>query len=199
MFQVRIHGRGGQGVVTTSEILALAWFLEGRHAQAFPSFGSERTGAPVASFVRMSPTPVRTRQPVIVPDALVVQDATLLHQPDVLAGLRRDGWVVVNSVRTPAQLGLTSDRTGTHEDHVVTVPASEIATRHVGRYVPGPALLGALAGLTGVVSLEALVAAVRERLAGPVGQANAAATTEAYALARGLAAAPEGVRRATAG
>lgn len=199
MFQVRIHGRGGQGVVTTSEILALAWFLEGRHAQAFPSFGSERTGAPVASFVRMSPTPVRTRQPVFVPDALVIQDATLLHQPDVLNGLRRDGWIVVNSVRSRSQLGLTSERCGTHPDRVVTVPASEIATRHVGRNVPGPALLGALAGLTGVVGLEALVAAVRERLPGPVGSANAGAATEAFALVAAHPAAPERPVRATAG
>ncbi len=75
MFQVRIHGRGGQGVVTAAELLSLAAFAEGRHAQAFPSFGSERTGAPVVAFCRIDDHEIRTREPVSEPDALIVQDA----------------------------------------------------------------------------------------------------------------------------
>ena len=88
MFQVRIHGRGGQGVVTAAEMLSLAAFDEGRHAQAFPSFGSERNGAPVVSFCRIDDRPIRLREPVSAPDALIIQDPTLLHQVDVFAGLR---------------------------------------------------------------------------------------------------------------
>jgi Pyruvate ferredoxin/flavodoxin oxidoreductase/Dihydroprymidine dehydrogenase domain II, 4Fe-4S cluster len=82
MFQVRFHGRGGRGVVTAAELLAEAAFCEGRHAQAFPSFGSERTGAPVMSFCRIDDQPIRTHEPVTEPDALIIQDPTLLHQAE---------------------------------------------------------------------------------------------------------------------
>jgi pyruvate ferredoxin oxidoreductase gamma subunit len=91
MFQVRFHDRGGQGVVTAAELLASAAFLEDRYAQAFPSFGSERMGAPVMSFCRIDGGPIRTREPVSEPDALVIQDPTLLHQVDLFAGLKSDG------------------------------------------------------------------------------------------------------------
>ena len=84
MFQIRIHGRGGQGVVTAAELLSMAAFAEGAWAQAFPSFGSERTGAPVAAFCRFSDRPIRTREPVAAPDCVIVQDATLLGQPYAL-------------------------------------------------------------------------------------------------------------------
>ena len=87
MFAVRFHGRGGQGVVTAAELLAAAAFLKGRYAQAFPSFGSERMGAPVLSFCRIDDKPIRTREPVDQPDALLIQDPTLLHQADLFAGL----------------------------------------------------------------------------------------------------------------
>ncbi len=97
MFQVRIHGRGGQGVVTAAELLADAAFRQGRHAQAFPSFGSERTGAPVVSFCRVADRAIRVREPVLVPDVVIVQDATLLRSVDVFDGLRPDGYALVNS------------------------------------------------------------------------------------------------------
>src|SRR5688572_21782170 len=97
MFEVRIHGRGGQGVVTAAELLSVAAFGEGRHAQAFPSFGSERTGAPVVAFCRIDDVPIRTREPIGEPDALIVQDPTLLHQVAVFDGLRPDGYVLINS------------------------------------------------------------------------------------------------------
>ena len=101
MFQVRIHGRGGQGVVTAAEMLSLAAFDEGRHAQAFPSFGSERNGAPVVSFCRIDDRPIRLREPVAEPDALIIQDPTLLHQVDVFAGLRPDGYMLINTAQEP--------------------------------------------------------------------------------------------------
>ena len=91
MFQVRIHGRGGQGVVTAAELLSVAAFLEGRHAQAFPSFGSERMGAPVVAFCRIDDRPIRVREPILAPDALIVQDPTLLQQVDVFGGMRPGG------------------------------------------------------------------------------------------------------------
>ena len=94
MFAVRIHGRGGQGVVTAAELLSIAAFLEGRHAQAFPTFGSERTGAPVTSYCRIDTETIRLREPIAVPDAVIVQDPTLLRQIDAFAGLSRDGYAV---------------------------------------------------------------------------------------------------------
>jgi pyruvate ferredoxin oxidoreductase gamma subunit len=106
MFAVRIHGRGGQGAVTAAELLSVAAFDEGRHAQAFPTFGSERTGAPVVSFCRIDDRPIRLREPITDPDALVVQDPTLLHQVNLFAGLKPDGFLLVNTSHTLESLGL---------------------------------------------------------------------------------------------
>src|SRR5664279_3696139 len=106
MFQIRIHGRGGQGVVSGAEMLSVAAFLEGRHAQAFPSFGSERMGAPVMAFCRIDDKEIRQREPVLEPDALIIQDQTLLHQVDLFNGLPARGYILINSARTFAELGL---------------------------------------------------------------------------------------------
>src|SRR6266496_2442619 len=112
MFQVRIHGRGGQGVVTAAELLSVAAFREGKHAQAFPSFGSERTGAPVVSFCRIDDKEIRLREPILEPDALIVQDPTLLHQVDVFSGLGPEGYVLINSGRGFDDLGLAEFAAG---------------------------------------------------------------------------------------
>src|SRR4051794_25945191 len=149
VFEVRIHGRGGQGVVTAAELLALAAFLEDRHAQAFPSFGSERTGAPVVSFCRIDDREIRLREPIMAPDALIVQDPTLLHQVDVFGGMRPGGAIVVNTGRTLDALGLAEFA---RDYRLLTVPATRIARERVGRPMPNAALLGGFAALTGVVS-----------------------------------------------
>ncbi|TDO48360.1 pyruvate ferredoxin oxidoreductase gamma subunit [Kribbella sp. VKM Ac-2571] len=179
MFEVRIHGRGGQGVVTTAELLSVAAFAEGRQAQAFPTFGSERTGAPVVGFCRIADQPIRSHEPIAAPDAVIVQDATLIHQPDVLAGLRPDGFLLVNTSRSLTELGL--DPAGRR---VLTVPATELALTHLGRPLPGAVLLGAFAALTAQVRVESVVAAVQERFSGSVAAGNVAAIRDAYALAR---------------
>src|SRR5579871_6271121 len=137
MFQVRFHGRGGQGVVTAAELLAAAAFSEGRHAQAFPSFGSERMGAPVTSFCRIDDKPIRTREPIDEPDALLIQDPTLLHQADVFVGLAPDGYVLINATRDFAGLGL-ADLSARHDQaRLLTVPAASLAMIHLGRPLPG--------------------------------------------------------------
>src|SRR5512138_3452354 len=132
MFQVRIHGRGGQGVVTAAELLSVAAFSEGRHAQAFPSFGSERTGAPVMAFCRIDDRPIRVREPVMRPDALVVQDATLLHQVNVFEGLNPEGAVMINSPRPIEELGLADLAETVPHAVALTVPATALALRHFG-------------------------------------------------------------------
>jgi len=182
MFAVRIHGRGGQGAVTAAELLSVAAFLEDRHAQAFPSFGSERTGAPVVSFCRIGPTEIRVREPIVRPDALIVQDATLLHQGDVFGGLKDDGYALINSARTIDQLGLATLRDTLQADRLITVPATELAREHLGRPLPNAALLGAFAALTGVVTLDSVAAAIRSRFAGRVGDGNVAAAQAAFAV-----------------
>lgn len=186
VFQVRIHGRGGQGVVTAAELLSMAAFAEGRHAQAFPSFGSERTGAPVVAFCRISDRPIRTREPVAEPDALIVQDPTLLHQVDLFAGLCPDGYVLMNSSRDLGELGLGEfTRPFAAAGRFLTVPATELALEHTGRPVPNAVLLGGFAALCGVVSLESVVAAIRTRFGGDVGELNATAASAAFHLVHG--------------
>jgi pyruvate ferredoxin oxidoreductase gamma subunit len=184
VFEVRIHGRGGQGVVTAAELLSVAAFDEGCHAQAFPSFGSERTGAPVVAFCRIDDRPIRSREPVLHPDVLIIQDPTLLHQVDVFEGLAPDGWVLINSGRTVEELGLDEWAGGARAGRLLVVPAAEMAQRLLGRPLPGAALLGGFAAIDGRVSLAAVQAAVRERFAGAVGEANAAAAAEAYEFVR---------------
>jgi len=179
MFQVRIHGRGGQGVVTAAELLSVAAFEEGQHAQAFPSFGSERTGAPVVAFCRIGDEPIRVREPVVNPNAVIVQDPTLLHHVDVFAGLQRGGYVIVNSERTSVELGLT-DLTEDSDARIITVGATEIAMRHLGRNVPNIVLLGGFAAFTRVVSLPSVTHAVREKFSGKIAASNVAAATEAH-------------------
>jgi pyruvate ferredoxin oxidoreductase gamma subunit len=184
MFQARIHGRGGQGVVTAAELLSVAAFTEWRHAQAFPTFGSERTGAPVVAYCRIDDRPIRLREPIVEPDAVLVQDPTLVHQVDLFAGLDRDAYVLVNSARDVGGLGLDELRTRLRPERLLTVPATELAREHLGRPLPNAALLGAFAALTDAVSLAALVAAIRDRFAGKTGEGNAAAASAAYELVR---------------
>jgi len=181
MFQIRIHGRGGQGVVTAAEMLSLAAFREGRHAQAFPSFGSERTGAPVVAYCRIDEREIRLREPVLRPDALVIQDPTLLHQVDVFSGLVPDGYVLINTTRSFDALGVGEFLKGFRAEHLCTVPATDLALKHIGRPVPNAALLGGFAALSGRISLESVEAAIREKFSGKLAAGNVAAAAEAHA------------------
>lgn len=182
MFQVRIHGRGGQGVVTGAEMMSIAAFLGGRHAQAFPSFGSERTGAPVVAFCRMDDKEIRLREPIMQPDAIIIQDPTLLHQVDVFGGLKKDGFILINTTRSFEEMGLGEFVKGFNPAHLLTVPASELAMKHVNRAVPNVPLLGAFAALTGLISLDAVMRAIDDKFKGAVAVGNKAAANEAYQL-----------------
>jgi pyruvate ferredoxin oxidoreductase gamma subunit len=183
MLQVRIHGRGGQGVVSGAEVLAVAAFLEGRHAQAFPSFGSERMGAPVMAFCRIDDRPIRLREPVMEPDALIIQDPTLLYQVDLFNGLSPSGTVLINTTRPLADLGLGSLLERTPKVRVFELAATEIAIRHVGRPVPNMPLLAAFAGITRLIGIESVVAAIRDKFPARLAEPNVAAAREAYEIA----------------
>ena len=183
MFQIRIHGRGGQGVVSGAELLSVSAFIEGRHAQAFPSFGSERMGAPVMAFCRIDDKPIRLREPVLEPDALIIQDATLLHQVDLFNGLRPRACILINATKGADELGLAGFARGIQQYRLHAIPATDLALEHVGRKVPNVPLLGAFAALTGVIGLPSLLRAIREKFPGPVAERNVAAAQAAFDLA----------------
>jgi len=178
MFEVRLHGRGGQGTVTAAELLAVAAFDDGLYAQAFPSFGSERMGAPVEAYCRLATSTIRTREPVIEPDALVIQDPTLVHSVDLFTGLRDEGYVLLNTTGTFDELGLAD--LGGRFDHLLTVPATELARKHLGRPTPNAPLLGGFAAMVGIVSIDAVSRAIHQRFPGAVGDANAAAARAGF-------------------
>lgn len=171
--------------MTASELLSVAAFLEGRHAQAFPSFGSERSGAPVVAFCRIDDREIRIREPVSEPDALIIQDPTLLHQVNVFSGLSPDGYVLINSERGLGELGLGELTERFRHERMLTVPATELAREHLGRPVPNLVLLGGFAAQTGIVSLDSVAAAIRDKYSGKVAEGNIAAATQAFGVVRG--------------
>lgn len=185
MFQVRLHGRGGQGVVTAAEMLSIAGFVEGKHAQAFPSFGSERTGAPVVSFCRLDEQEIRRREPILAPDCLIIQDPTLFHALDVFQGLRKDGFVLINTTKDWHELGIVDKVSHLPDGHVVGVNATALARQHVGRPVPNAALLGGFAATTGQITLKSVESAIATKFSGKVADGNILAARAAYAAASG--------------
>ncbi len=157
MEQIRIHGRGGQGVVTAAELIALAAFYEGKEAQAFPSFGVERTGAPVQSFARLDNQPIITREQIYQPTVLIIQDATLLESVDVWGGSSKDTVVVINSAQNNWP-ELTKKF-----KQIYFTPATEIALEIFGKNIVNTVILGAFAKKTGLVSLSSLKKAIEEK------------------------------------
>lgn len=170
MWEIRFHGRGGQGAVTAAHLLANAAFLEGKFCQAFPFFGAERRGAPVVAFTRVDDKPIRVRTQVYEPDYVVVLDPTLLRVVDVSAGLKRDGIVVVNATEVPEGVS----------GRVVNVDATSIATEILGRPITNTTMLGAFAGVTELVSLESITKSIRGKFRGEAGEKNVAAARAAY-------------------
>lgn len=170
--------------MTAAELLSVAAFAEGRHAQAFPTFGSERTGAPVVSFCRIDDREIRLREPITEPDAVIVQDPTLLHQVDLFSGLRAEGYLLLNTGRSLSELGLDELTQRVAPERLLTVPASEIAREHLGRPLPNAVLLGSFAALAGVVSIESVAAAIRDKFPGEMGERNVRAAEAAHRFVR---------------
>ncbi|MBN1163441.1 MAG: 2-oxoacid:acceptor oxidoreductase family protein [Candidatus Krumholzibacteriota bacterium] len=158
MIEIRTHGRGGQGSVIASEILADAFFNEGKYVQAFPAFGVERRGAPVVAFTRVSDEEVRERCQIYEPDHLIVLDAVLIDTVNITEGLKKGGWIVINTNR-PVENG---ELMGNY--HIATVDANQIALRHNlgSRAAPivNTAIIGAFSGATKLVSLDAVKQAI---------------------------------------
>ncbi len=191
MRELRIHGRGGQGAVIASKLLASALFLEGKAVQSFPAFGVERRGAPVTAFLRVDEEPIRLRCEITEPDDLIVLDPTLIAAVDVTAGLKSGGTVLINSEHSPEACGDLARRF-----RLATVDASAIARRHgLGsktQPIVNTAILGAFAAFSGLVSLESVCRAIAEEV--PLkSEDNVAAAREAAGAVRALATWDEGV------
>jgi 2-oxoacid:acceptor oxidoreductase gamma subunit (pyruvate/2-ketoisovalerate family) len=163
MRELRIHGRGGQGAVIASKVLAVAVFHEGQWVQSFPAFGVERRGAPVTAFLRIADTPIRVRCEITAPDDLIVLDPTLVDAIDVTSGLKEGGGILINTDRPPSHYGALARRF-----RVATVDAAEIASRHgIGsrtQPIVNTAILGAFARWSRMVSLDAVCAAIGEEI-----------------------------------
>ena len=176
MIEIRIHGRGGQGNVAAAELLSIAAFQDGKFAQAFPSFGAERIGAPVQAFVRIDDKKIRTREDVRTPDYLIVQDEFLIDTVPVLDGLKPDGLIVINSDREPEDLNIKTTAT------IETIPATEIALEIIGRPIPNAVMIGAFCSVTGLVSVDAVQEAIMGKFPGRVGENNVAALERAVEI-----------------
>jgi len=173
MIEIRIHGRGGQGVVTAAELLASAAFRDGKVAQAFPSFGSERMGAPVTAFCRISSNSIRSREPVAHPNVLLILDSTLLHQMDVFSGISDQGIVLMNSTRKVEELGLKDWMLQHPEVKIYSFPASDLAERHLGRPMANVAMVAGYASITGAITNASVEHAIKEKFPGKLGEMNA--------------------------
>jgi 2-oxoacid:acceptor oxidoreductase gamma subunit (pyruvate/2-ketoisovalerate family) len=194
MRELRIHGRGGQGAVIASKVLAVALFREGRWVQSFPAFGVERRGAPVTAFLRIDDAPIRLRCEVTAPDDLIVLDRTLIGATDIAAGLKPGGSILINSEHGPEAYPELCARF-----RVATVDASAIAAAHgIGsrtQPIVNTAILGAFAAWSGVVRVDTIAEAILEEV--PIrAEANVTAAREAAHALRSQAAPPTQLQRA---
>jgi pyruvate ferredoxin oxidoreductase gamma subunit len=137
-------------------------------------------GAPVTAFCRIDDREIRLREPVMEPDALIIQDPTLLHQVDLFKGLSPTGYIVINSTRSFEELGIGEYIGQFPPAHVCTVAATELAMKHVGRPLPNAVLLGSFAAISGQLPFASVAAAIREKFPGKVGESNVAAAQAAY-------------------
>lgn len=174
MIELRIHGRGGQGAVTASELLAIAAFKDGKFSQAFPSFGPERTGAPVEAYCRIADKFISLRTHVYEPDYILVLDESLLSVVDITKGLKKSGVIIINSEKKPSLKFKT-----------YTINANKIALGVLGRPIVNTAMLGAFAKATKLISLKSIEEAIKERFPPELAKKNITAIKQAYEEAKG--------------
>lgn len=179
MIEIRIHGRGGQGVVTAAELIAVAAFYDGKYSQAFPSFGVERRGAPVMAFARISDQPIRLRAQIYEPEFIIIQDATLLGQVDVFQGATKKTKALVNSEKKKKDFGEKYKKY-----KISNVPATQMALDVLGKPIVNTAILGAFAGVTGLIQPKSLEEAIRDRFEGKLRADNIKIMNMAYCHCR---------------
>ena len=183
LVEVRWHGRGGQGIVTVSRLLAQAALLDGKHVQAFPEFGPERAGAPVTGFTRISDEPISIHSRIYTPNIVVLVDPTLIGKVNVAEGLVKGGTVVANTERSPSEM---KKELSVEDAKVYTVNAVRIALDVLGRPIYNTAMLGALLKVAPLASLDSMVKVVKERFPGTIGEKNVAVIKRAYEEVTGV-------------
>ena len=170
MTEVRLHGRGGQGVVSAAQLIADAAVLEGKYVQAFPEFGAERSGAPIAAYARLSDEPIEIHSFIRNPDVVMVVDRSMAYFKSTIQGLARDGYFICNLEGSPydlrSKLGLDPSV------KVITLDATGIALKSLGKDYPNTPMLGALLKATNLVSLESLEKVLSGRFKGKVLEGN---------------------------
>lgn len=179
--QIRIHGRGGQGAVTASQLLAIAAFHDGKYCQAFPSFGVERRGAPVEAFARISDKPINIREHVYEPDYVIVLDPTLLASVDVAKGVRDSGIIIINSNKPASEFNLNT------KARVKTIDMTSVAMEIIGKPFVNVASLGAFSAITAEVSLESVFKAIDQEFAHKeaIAELNKKAAEKLYKMFKG--------------
>lgn len=179
MLEIRFHGRGGQGAVTSAELLAQAVISQGKYAQSFPSFGPERRGAPVVAFSRVDDKPLRTRFAVQAPDVVIVLDQSLLKIANPQRGIKKDGVLIVNTAKSPEELRKEFGYTC----RVATVDATKIAVEELGRPITNTTMLGAMVKVTGVIDPKAIEEPLTKRF-GRIAPRNLKSFLRAFAEVR---------------
>ncbi|MGC9324452.1 MAG: pyruvate ferredoxin oxidoreductase subunit gamma [Desulfomonilia bacterium] len=177
MQEIRLHGRGGQGAVTSAELIAIAAINRGNYAQAFPSFGPERRGAPVVAFCRVDDKKINIRAKVYNPNVVIVLDPGLLSLLDPSEGMREGGILIMNTKKTPESLSITSDATSFR---IATVDANRIAVEELGRPIVNTTMIGAFIRATGIIDVEDIKDPLLERFGPKLGARNLKALERAY-------------------
>ncbi len=178
MKQIRIHGRGGQGAVTSAELLAIAAFRDGKYSQSFPFFGVARRGAPVMAFTRIDDKFIRLREQVAKPDFVLVLDPTLIDVVNVAEGLSDTGVIIVNTSKSPEDLKIKT------KAKVVTVDITKIALDIIGAPFVNTPMLGAFSKATGEVTLDSIIAAIEEKMPEKIAGKNIAAVKKVYEVTK---------------
>ena len=175
MIEVRFHGRGGQGAVTSAELVALAAISEGKYAQSFPSFGPERRGAPVQSFTRVSDQKIRLRSNIREPDVVVVLDPSLIEVGGALVGLKPEGIIVINTRKTLSDI----KQEFSIKNKTAVVNATAIAQEILGLPITNTTMIGALVRATGIVKMDSLVEPLHHRF-GRIAERNIQVCKKAF-------------------
>lgn len=177
MYEIRFHGRGGQGAVVASTVLASAFFREGKFVQAFPAFGAERRGAPVFAFTRVSEQRIRERFGIYEPDCLIILDSSLTRREGIVSGLKAGQWIIINSDKKPDEFAFLG------RFRVATLDADSISMKYglgsAAVPIVNTTILGAFSKATGMVRIESVVDAVKEH-APYKPENNAKAAQEAF-------------------
>jgi len=183
LVEVRWHGRGGQGIVTVSRLLAYAALLDGKYVQAFPEFGPERRGAPVTGYTRISNEPITVHSHIYNPNIIVIVDPTLLGRSDLTKGLAKDGIIVANTDKSAKEL---KESLKIEKTKIYTVNAVRISLDILGRPIYNTALLGAFTKAAPIVTMDSLNKVIQERFPGAMGEKNIAVMKRAYEEAEGV-------------